>query len=137
MGKQVRRQSDRLRQVYRERWAYLFLAVPLLLFAVFRVGPILATLALGFCDYMPGGAAAWVGGENYRYVLRDDLFWKALRNTIFYTLGVVPFGLAVALFLSWLIFHVKSESWQAVFKSAFYLPGVASGAILALVWLWI
>jgi multiple sugar transport system permease protein len=124
------------RRAYRERWAYLFLAAPLLLFAVFRLVPILITLALGFMDYVPGGAAAWVGGENYAYVWRDDLFWKALRNTFLYTLGVVPLGLAVALLLSWLIFRLKSGTWQVIFKSAFYLPGVASGAILALVWLW-
>jgi multiple sugar transport system permease protein len=79
----------------------------------------------------------WVGEENYRYALRDDLFWKALRNTLLYTLAVVPVGLAISLLLSWLIFHLKSGAWQALFKSAFYLPGVASGAILALVWLWL
>ena len=62
-----------LRAIVKERWSYLFLAVPLALFAVFHVIPMAATILLGFADYFPGGRPLWVGLDNYLYALTDDL----------------------------------------------------------------
>lgn len=123
--------------LYRERWAYLFLALPLTVFAIFRVVPVLATLFLGFSDYFPGGSPIWAGLSNYRYALSDDLFWKAVGQTVLFTLGVVPASILISLLLAHLIFGLKSAHAQTIFKSAFYIPVVTSGAILSLVWLWL
>ncbi|MCY3773691.1 MAG: hypothetical protein OXG98_16920 [Gemmatimonadetes bacterium] len=126
-----------IRTVYKERWAYLFLLLPLLLFAVFNMLPMAATILLGFADYFPGGQPVWTGLENYAYALSDDLFWKALGITTLYTCGVVPASLLISLFLAYVIFRLKYAWAQVIFKSAFYLPVVTSGAILSLVWLWL
>jgi multiple sugar transport system permease protein len=129
--------TDQYNAVLKERWAYLFLSIPVVLFSVFHVIPLITTIFLGFADYFPGGLPVWVGFENYEYALTDDLFWKSLWTTGFYAAGVVPASLAISLLLSHLIFRLKRSSSQAVFKSAFYLPAVTSGAILSLVWLWL
>ncbi|MCS6861668.1 MAG: sugar ABC transporter permease [Abditibacteriales bacterium] len=126
-----------LKSIYQERWAYLFLLVPLTLFALFRVAPIGLTLLLGFMDWFPNGQPVWVGLENFAYLFADDIFWKSLWNTVRYTVVVVPVGLCISLSLAWLIHGIRSRHWQGFFKAAFYLPGVTSGAILALVWVWI
>lgn len=126
-----------IRAVIKERWAYLFLMAPLCLFAVFHILPMLTTILLGFADYFPGGFPVWVGFENYDYALSDDLFWKALWNTLLYTAGVVPASIGISLLLSHLIFGLERATAQAIYKSAFYLPVVTSGAILSLVWLWL
>ena len=131
--------SDRtlIQEMVKERWSYLFLAVPLGLFALFHALPMAATLLLGFVDYFPGGRPLWVGLENYTFTLSDDLFWKSLVNTALYTAGVVPLSILLSVLLSHLIFGLRRASSQAFCKSVFYLPSVTSGAILALVWLWI
>ena len=129
--------SRLLRSLYRERWAYIFLAVPLALFIVFRVFPVMATLALGFADYFPGGRPLFVGLNNYGYALSDDLFWKSVGQTALYTLGVVPASVLISLVLAQLIVGLGHRWAQTVFKSAFYVPVVTSGAILSLVWLWL
>ncbi len=125
------------RSMVRERWAYLFLAVPVGLFAVFHLLPMAATVLLGFADYFPGGRPVWVGLANYDYALSDDLFWKSLWNTALYTAAVVPASICLSLLLARLVYGLRSGAAQAFFKSAFYLPAVTSGAILALVWLWL
>ena len=130
-------QHPTLRAIIRERWAYLFLSVPLLLFLFFHVIPLVTTLLLGFADYFPGGFPVWVGLENYGYALTNDLFWKSLWNTALYAVGVVPASILISLLLAHLIFGLKRSSFQTLFKSAFYLPAVTSGAILSLVWLWL
>ena len=124
-----------IQAILKERWAYLFLILPLILFAVFNFLPMAATILLGFADYFPGGQPIWSGLRNYSYALSDDLFWKALGITMIYTGGVVPASLVISLFLAYVIFGLKTSWAQAIFKSAFYIPVVTSGAILSLVWL--
>ena len=126
-----------IQAILKERWAYLFLILPLILFAVFNFLPMAATILLGFADYFPGGQPIWSGLRNYSYALSDDLFWKALGITMIYTGGVVPASLVISLFLAYVIFGLKTSWAQAIFKSAFYIPVVTSGAILSLVWLWL
>ncbi|MYJ13454.1 MAG: sugar ABC transporter permease [Acidimicrobiia bacterium] len=43
----------------------------------------------------------WLGIENYRTIAGDDIFWRALRNTLLFTglttlfLNIVGFGVAL------------------------------------------
>ena len=36
--------------------------------------------------------------SNFGRTVTDDVFWKSALNTVYYSLGVVPGGLAIALF---------------------------------------
>ncbi len=56
-------------------------------------------------------------------------------NTLYYSVGVVPLGIAVSLGLSQLIFNLGRRT-QMFYKGAFYLPMVVSGVVMSLVWLW-
>lgn len=125
-----------LQTVYKERWAYIFLFFPLTVLFVFRILPMIWTVVISFSHYHPDGLS-WVGFKNYLDMFGHDLFWKALKNTAIYTIGVVPLGLIISLGLAQLIVQLRSKAAQNFFKSAFYLPAVASGAILSLVWLWL
>lgn len=123
------------KQMKKERWSYLFVAPPLIILTVFVFIPIIMTLLMSFQNYLPG-QFNWVGLNNYRNVFRDPVFVKAMRNTVVYTICTVPLGLAIALLISALVYSCSTKV-QTFFKSAFYLPGVVSGAAMALVWLWI
>src|SRR5947209_19972480 len=85
------------------RTAYLFLLPGLLLFAVFRVYPLLEGLRLSFTNARLGRAAyQFVGLANYTRLLEDARFQVSLWNTGFYTLSstlpvlALPLVLAVA-----------------------------------------
>ena len=103
-------------------------------FAVFSVYPILSTVYLSFVRFNLQGNT-WVGGQNYRMVVSDLIFWKSLANTALYTMVVVPVGIGIALFLSTLIFPLK-PSRQNFYKGAFYLPHVISAVVVSMIWLW-
>ncbi|MGE5576412.1 MAG: carbohydrate ABC transporter permease [Syntrophothermus sp.] len=122
-------------RLWKDRWAYFFLAPSLLLFLIFFLGPVLWSAYLSFLDYQVFNTR-WVGLENYRWLAADPVFWVALRNTFLYTLGVVPLWLLKALIISALIFPF-ARPIQTFFKSAFYLPHVTSAVIISLIWLWI
>lgn len=117
------------------KWGYLFIAPMVIDFLVFTAYMVVYAVRLSFQD-LQAGKFVWVGLDNYRSIITDPLTWNAMRNTVVYTVAVVVLGLGVALILSELIFQRGSRT-QVFFKSAFYLPGVVSSIVVALVWTWI
>ncbi|WP_255298315.1 carbohydrate ABC transporter permease [Brevibacillus dissolubilis] len=127
---------DKWKQFFRDYgWCYLFIAVPVILFLVFTLYPVLAALVMSFQKYHVLNPK-WIGFDNYRMMFQDEVFWKAMWNTFVFTVGTVPLNLFITLGLAILIFP-RSTRTQTFFKAAFYLPTVMSGVTLALVWFWI
>ncbi|NLT43283.1 MAG: sugar ABC transporter permease [Anaerolineae bacterium] len=118
----------------RHREAYLLLALPLAIIVIFRVLTVGGAFWISVVRYGPRGAP-FVGLANYAATLQDDLFWRSMFNTLYYSVGVVPLGIAVSLGLSQLIFNLGRRT-QMFYKAAFYLPMVVSGVVMSLVWLW-
>lgn len=84
---------------------------------------------------MRTGETRFVGLQNFADSLANPIFFMAIRNTAAYTLIVVPIGLVTIVVLSGLVFRLRPRT-QTLYKAAFYLPGVTSIAVLALVWKW-
>ena len=59
---------------------YLFIAPWTLGFLAFILGPILASLALGFTRYDIILPAKWVGLENFRDLIADPLLPREMRK---------------------------------------------------------
>ncbi len=115
---------------------YLFLAPGLLLFAVFRVYPLLDGLRLSFTSARLGRAQyAWVGLANYERLLEDTRFHTSLWNTAFYTVAstlpilAIPLVLAVAL--------NRGIALKTFLRSAFFFPFTLSVVTVGLTWLWL
>jgi multiple sugar transport system permease protein len=131
------RASSVAHRISRGRWGYAFVGPAVLLLLVVNVYPILRVLQLSFAHYdVQTGTSRWTGTENFKRVLTDETFYTSLGNTFLYTILVVPVALSLALALACLVAPLGPRS-QAFFKAAFYLPGVVSSVVLALVWTWI
>ncbi len=114
--------------------AYLFLLPKLVLFTVFIAIPVVWAFLLSFQEYKIFGSV-FVGLDNYVKVFESEAFGIALRNTFIYTVVTVPFNVISALVIATLI-HSLGRVAQSFFRAAFYLPTVASGVIIAMVWRW-
>ncbi|MEI2282297.1 sugar ABC transporter permease [Paenibacillus polysaccharolyticus] len=114
-------------------WAYLFILAPVLLFLVFTMYPVLTALVMSFQKYNIMNST-WVGLDNYERLVKDETFWKSIKNTVIFTLGTVPVNILITFVLSYFIFQMKSK-WQTFFKATLYLPAVASGVTISIVWL--
>ena len=69
--------------------AYAFLAPALLVIAVFFFVPVAASVLLSLTDFDIYAIASranlrFVGGANYAHLLRDPVFWVAVRNTVYF-----------------------------------------------------
>lgn len=124
---------DNIKQFIKDYgWGYTFIALPVILFTTFKLIPVVYSFIMSFQKYKPIGSK-WIGFANYIDALKDPLFWKSMKVTVIYTIGTVPVNLFITLLMSVFIFQLSKKS-QTFFKSAFYLPGVASGVTMALVW---
>lgn len=114
-------------------WAYLFILAPVLLFLIFTLYPVVSAFLMSFQKYNVLHSK-WIGFDNYAYMFTDNVFWKSIKNTVIFTVGTVPVNIAITFVLAFFIFQMK-QSWQTFFKASLYLPAVASGVTISLVWL--
>ena len=117
------------------RTAYLFLLPGLLLFAIFRLYPLLEGLRLSFTNTRLGRATyQYVGITNYARLVDDSRFVVSLWNTAFYTVVstlpilAVPLALALA---------VNRGALHNVLRSVFFFPFTLSVVTVGLAWAWL
>jgi ABC-type sugar transport system permease subunit len=95
--------------------------------------------AIGLSFYQSSfdiSARKFVGFAQYAQLFNDPVFIKTLFNTIKYTLVIVPATVIISMLLALLIDPLGMRA-QSFFRGAFYIPGVAGGVVLSVVWLWI
>ncbi len=118
--------------------AYGFLLPSLSIFGIFMLWPVIRAFLLAFQEYSPGAGAleGFVGLRNFERIQGNEGFWRAVANTAVYTALVVPAQIGVGLILASLLYPLASRA-RNFFRAAFYLPGVASVVVLAMVWRWL
>ena len=92
-------------------------------------------LYYSFCDYSLLQSPVFRGWENYRLLLRDPVFWKALRNTGYYAIVALPAGMLVSIGLA-LMLNVKTVG-QGVYRTIIFLPSLVPVVASAMLWLWL
>jgi multiple sugar transport system permease protein len=113
----------------------LFISPWLVGFVAFLVYPIVANVWYSFTDYSGFGEAEFIGLDNYSRMRGDDLFWKSLYNTLYYTLLAVPIGVIVAITLA-LAMNQKVREIP-VYRAAIFLPSVLPIFALSFIFIWI
>ncbi|MBP6823084.1 MAG: sugar ABC transporter permease [Acidobacteria bacterium] len=117
------------------RTAYLFLLPACLLLGVFVLYPLLQLIWVSLNEWnILKDQMTFVGLKNYREIWREDGFWQALRNTIFYVAVTVPVGLAISLGLA-LLLNDKVKG-VGFFRTAVFTPFVTSTVAAGIVFIW-
>jgi multiple sugar transport system permease protein len=118
--------------------AYAFVAPALTLIAVFFLLPVGASFLLSLTDFdiysvADLGNLRVVGVRNYRALLADPIFWKALRNTVYFVVVAGPLSVAVSLGAALLV-TATAVRLKALFRTVFFVPVVTSLVAVAVVW---
>lgn len=123
-----------LRQKQEARWGFFFVAPFLIGFVLFMFGPMLFSLIGSFTDYNLTSKMNFIGLNNFkRMFLKDDLFWKSLYNTAYFTIFNVPLTTLFSIFLA-VILNQKLVGIR-FFRTIFYLPAVLSGVAVYILWM--
>jgi multiple sugar transport system permease protein len=114
---------------------YLFIAPQIVLFSVFMFFPLAYAAFLSLHSWDPFEAPRFVGAKNYVHLASDPIFWYALKNTLVYVVGTVPFSIGLGLMLA--IGLNRAKPLQRALRSIYFLPVVVSGVVTALAAIWI
>jgi len=105
---------------------------------LFFVVPAFASLILSFTDFDIYALAdlnnlRFIGFDNYRHLLGNPLFWKAMGNTLWFVVLGVPLIVALSLGAALLV-HARTVKWRAVWRVALFAPFVTTLVATAVVW---
>src|SRR5437867_2576920 len=104
-------------------------------FVLWTLGPMLFSAGLVFTRWELLTPIRWAGTANFGLMARDELFYKALYNSAYYTFLSVPLQLALALLAAMAI----NQPIRGVrfYRAAFYVPSITPQVASVLLWVWI
>lgn len=117
-------------------WRLILLALPLLVFSVLVIWPLLSSFYYSFTNWNGFNSDYdYVGFENFIRIWTDRLFFNAIVNTAIWMVAAIllptVLGLGLALLLDSKVRGAK------VFKTIFYLPICLSAIVVGQIWVWI
>ena len=120
------------------RAALLLLTPAMTLITLFFILPVAGGFLLSLTDfdlYSIGdtGNTRVVGMKNYVGLMQNPLFWRALTNTLYFSLVGGPLTIAVALGAA-LLLNTKLARFKAFFRTIYFAPVVTTIVGVAIVW---
>lgn len=113
---------------------FVFMALfpALLIYSFFVIIPIFWSAYYGLFDWKGIGSAKFAGMANYIEVIKEPIFWSALKNNMIIVaasiFGQVPIALLLAILL------LKNSIFYRFVRSAVFMPMVLSTVVVGLIW---
>ena len=102
---------------------------------IFSVFPVVYGLGISLYDYNPANSEQlFLGLENYRRLVQDEVFWKAVKNTLFFCIVAVAANLVITLFLAKIISVLPSKRIKTLFRTILFIPCIAPMVGTSMVW---
>lgn len=120
---------------YNKTLGLLLISPWLIGFVLFKVAPILASLAISFTDFhmLNPEATQFVGLANYSRLLQDGRVGYLLFVTLNLIIGIVPLQLIGSILLATLLNSSRLKGSTFV-RTLFFLPSIIPGAAIAFMW---
>ncbi|MCX5314642.1 MULTISPECIES: carbohydrate ABC transporter permease [unclassified Streptomyces] len=128
---------DPLRAKRRRKLAQWGFLAPAVVFMLLFFGyPLVRNVVMSFQDYSPStfftGKAPFNGFDNWKNVFQNDLFGKALLQTILFTIGSLIGQFCIGLALA--VFFTKRFPLNGVLRSLILLPWLVPMVVSGIVW---
>lgn len=102
---------------------------------IFSVFPVVYGLGISLYDYNPANSEQlFLGLENYRRLVQDEVFWNAVKNTLFFCIVAVAANLVITLFLAKIISVLPSKRIKTLFRTILFIPCIAPMVGTSMVW---
>ena len=114
-----------IKKAKKSRNCYLFLAPYAILFTMFYIFPVVASIFYSFTYYNILEKPRFIGLQNYiALILEDDIFLTSIKNTFMIAIITGPLGYILSFLFAWLINELPR--WiRSVAVIVFYAPSIA------------
>ena len=135
MGKKKKMSKLKMRET---RNGLLFITPWIFGFLVFTLYPIISSLYYSLCNYSVIKDPVFIGLENYKNLLHDQVFLKTVANTLYMICFGVPITTIIAVGVSVMLNNkALSSAYTGVIRVLFFLPTLIPTVVACLLWIWV
>jgi multiple sugar transport system permease protein len=113
----------------------LFISPWLVGFTALMLYPMVASFYYSLCDYSVLQSPVFIGAENYREMLGDEVFRVSLWNTVLFAFFSIGLGLLVSLSLA-VMLNMRVPG-MAFHRTIVFIPSLVPVVALSVLWMWI
>lgn len=121
-----------VRSMWKHRWLYFMLVLPMTYYIVFRYIPIY-NAQIAFKDFralLGVNDSPWIGFEHFQTFFKSFYFNELIFNTVIFSTAKLVLGLPVAVILALAIHESKLLRFRSLVQTATYLPHFLSWVIV-------
>lgn len=119
-------------RMWRHRWLYFLLILPLTYYIIFRYIPIY-NAQIAFKDFyaLKGvEGSPWIGFQHFQTFFKSYYFNELIINTVFFSLAKLVFGLPLAIILALIVNESRIVLFKSFVQTVVYLPHFLSWVIM-------
>jgi multiple sugar transport system permease protein len=129
------RRRSRMREARKNWSAYVFISPGLLLFGIFTLFALIFAFYLSFHEWsIIEKDKPFVGLENYRDIIHDEKFQRAIVNTFYFAVGSVPPGIILGLLIALML--NQPIRFRGLWRTLYYLPAITPFVVVSILWKW-
>jgi len=121
-------------QIVAKKFIYPFVIPTIVLLLAFNYYPVFSAFYHSLFNWEGGGNAIWVGFANFRELAGDAIFRESAVNAFKLLVFGIIVSITVPLAAAELLFHLKSERAQYIYRVLFVIPMVVPGIVVMLIW---
>lgn len=114
--------------------AYAFLLPTFVLIGVFSYYPAISAAVTAFSQWDGFNPPRFIGLDNFTRAFSDPAFWAAARHVGLWTLIGVPLAMVPSFVVAELIYRLRSERAQYIWRAVFVAPMIMPPVVSILIW---
>lgn len=126
--------SKLFNEIWKCRYCYLFVAPLMIGLLIFCYYPPIYGLALSLFEKSSTGATRFIGFANYSELFRDQVFFNSIPTMFYIMVPRLLIGIIIPLIMAELIFGVRRQMLQGIYRVLTLVPIVAPGVVGLLIW---
>ncbi|CAN5787506.1 sugar ABC transporter permease [soil metagenome] len=137
----------RVRRPVRSAWmitvrdfitSYPYLIPVLFFFIGWQLWPIGTSLYLSFTDdrFLDNEQANWIGLQNYRTLISDDLFWSGIKRALTFTAIFIPGMIFIPMLAAILVDRVTNNKISTIYRVILLIPSMIPAPLIFVLWTW-
>lgn len=116
--------------------AYFMILPAFVLLLIFVIIPLFMALEKSFTNWTFYKDSEFIGFENYRLVLTNELFRVSILNILKFVIIIVPTQIVLAFFFAHIVKNLSGK-YASIVKTTIYIPNVISGVIASVIFIFI
>lgn len=126
--------SLRIRRKYNGFWGYGMLIPAFALMITFSFYPPIVAIIFSFSNWDGFNPPSFTGIQNYVSILTDHVFWLSMAHLGVWSIIKLILEIAMPLIVAVVIYHLKSQRMQYIYRVLFVVPMVVPMMVQLMVW---